>query len=64
VQVITGTVYGVNLISVISLVNCSRVRDPTTVAGKVFQSLITVGKFEYILYLEEEEEECMFVIVP
>jgi hypothetical protein len=47
----TGTVYGVNLISVISLVNCSRVRDPTTVAGKVFQSLITVGKFEYIVFV-------------
>jgi hypothetical protein len=38
-------VMGVNLISIISLVNCSRVRDPTTVAGKVFQSLITVGKY-------------------
>jgi hypothetical protein len=44
----TGTVYGVNLISVISLVNCSRVRDPTTVAGKVFQILITVGKYKYL----------------
>ena len=42
---------GVNLISVISLVNCSRVRDPTTVAGKVFQSLITVGKYEYIVFV-------------
>ena len=42
--VTTGTVYGVNLISVISLVNCFRVRDPTTVAGKVFQSLVTVGE--------------------
>ena len=44
----TGTVYGVNLISVISLVNCFRVRDPTTVAGKVFQILITAGRYEYL----------------